>query len=241
MEILRKIARKRDSLWSEAPVTIAFLGDSVTQGAFELNEKGNGELQSTFDIESGYPCKLRTMLSKLFPTVTVTMINAGIGGGTAPHGLSRLERDVLSHHPDLVVVCFGLNDSLGGMSEMTKYLDSLREIFIQIQKTGAELIFMTPNMMATKISDFIRSEQIKSIAENMVKVQNEGVLDNYLDNACELCKEMGVRVCDCNRIWKNMAQSGVDTTCLLANYINHPVREMNWLFAGALLNIMISD
>jgi hypothetical protein len=36
-----------------------------------------------------------------------------------------------------------------------------------------------------------------------------------------------------------MAQNGVDTTELLSNKINHPIREMNWLFAYSLVEEMM--
>ena len=40
---------------------------------------------------------------------------------------------------------------------------------------------------------------------------------------------------------KKLEQNGVDTTILLANRINHPTREMNWLFAVSLLETMFED
>ncbi len=41
----------------------------------------------------------------------ISFINAGVGGHTASDGLARLEVDVLAHHPTVVVVNFGMNDS----------------------------------------------------------------------------------------------------------------------------------
>jgi hypothetical protein len=37
-----------------------------------------------------------------------------------------------------------------------------------------------------------------------------------------------------------MADSGVDTTDLLSNKINHPTREMNRLFAQELVRVMFT-
>jgi lysophospholipase L1-like esterase len=45
------------------------------------------------------------------PEVPLTFVNAGIGGHTAQDGLNRLERDVLSQSPTVVVVNFGMNDA----------------------------------------------------------------------------------------------------------------------------------
>lgn len=46
----------------------------------------------------------------LYPEVPVNIVNAGISGDCAEGGLKRLERDVLSYNPDLIVVCYGLNE-----------------------------------------------------------------------------------------------------------------------------------
>ena len=46
-------------------------------------------------------------------------------------------------------------------------------------------------------------------------------------------------VCDCYAKWKLLSQNGVDTTALLANGINHPSREMAWMFAYSLLETMM--
>lgn len=40
------------------------------------------------------------------------VVNAGQPGDTTIAGLKRLERDVLSHHPDVVLIGFGINDAL---------------------------------------------------------------------------------------------------------------------------------
>ena len=42
------------------------------------------------------------------------MINAGVGGDTAWGGCGAIAADVLAFDPDLVTICFGLNDSGAG-------------------------------------------------------------------------------------------------------------------------------
>ena len=37
----------------------------------------------------------------------------------------------------------------------------------------------------------------------------------------------------------SLYENGVDVTELLANKINHPTREMNWLFAVSLVDTML--
>ena len=52
---------------------------------------------------------------------------------------------------------------------------------------------------------------------------------------------MNIPVCDCYAIWKKLYESGVSTTELLSNKINHPSREMNKLFAVELVRTMFEE
>ena len=49
MQIAEKLAKKAKDNRQEAPVTIAFYGDSVTQGCFELYKVGEAGHQTIFD------------------------------------------------------------------------------------------------------------------------------------------------------------------------------------------------
>ncbi len=239
MKIIEKIAVRREDNWNYAPATIAFLGDSVTQGCFEVYRKNEDHIETVFDQENGYHHHLARMLATLYPNVPINIINAGVSGGSAPHGLERLERDVLSHKPDLTVVCFALNDCGGGPEKLDTYLQALEETFTRLRESGSEIIFMTPNMMCTYVCYGITDEYILGAAQRCSKIQNEGGLDLYINSAKELCAKMGITVCDCYAKWQNMYRNGVDVTQLLANQINHPTREMNRLFAVSLLETMM--
>ena len=241
MEIIKKIIKKQNAPELSKVPTIAFLGDSITQGFFEFYLKDETMIGNVYEEENAYPTLTRKALSVFFPDVPVNIIHAGIGGDNAVKGLERLERDVLSYSPDLVVVCFGLNDSSFGLDALNQYKDSLKKIFEKIQATKSEIIFMTPNMMNTYTSPRIEPPTIKDIAESTCKVQNGGIYDIYLETAKTLCNELGIPVCDCYKKWKILHNNGVDVTKLLANKINHPIREMHWLFAGMLLETMLEN
>lgn len=237
MELFRKKAQ--DNI-NEGAVTIAFLGDSVTQGCFEIYQEGE-RILPVFDNEHAYYNCLRKIFAYLYPSVPINIIKAGISGVSTPHGVKRLEQDVIRFHPDLVVVCYGLNDVTAGLNNIGRYKDALREVFQRLQENGAEIIFMTPNMLNTRISPFLTGKQSISVAERTCKLQNEGVMDVYMEAARAVCREHGVRVCDCYQKWKLLAESGVDTTRLLCNHINHPSREMSWLFATSLVETMMTE
>lgn len=241
MNIMKLLAGKARDNWNAGPVTIAFLGDSVTQGCFEVYEKSKGEIETVFDKSHAYHNYVAKIFSVLFPSVPVNIINAGISGDCAPHALERIERDVLRYHPDLTVVCFGLNDCGEGVENVDKYVNALRGIFRKLQEAGSEIIFMTPNMMNTHISCHITKSPFMEIAEASMQNQNEGILECYVENAKKVCRECRIVVCDCYEKWKALYRSGVDITELLANKINHPAREMNWLFAVSLVETMVSE
>ncbi|MBR5508000.1 MAG: GDSL family lipase [Clostridia bacterium] len=234
MNIIDRIVEKQNNNYEKRGVTVAFLGDSVTQGCFEVYRKSEKELETVFDKTCAYHKYFADIFSVLCPSVPVNIINAGISGGTALHALDRLERDVLCHNPDLVVVCFGLNDSSAGMEKIDTYTKSLGEIFDRLKDFGAEIIFMTPNMKCTSISCHITDSLIKEVAEINMKSQLDGTMDNYIESALNVCKEKDVIVCDCYSKWKKLSEQGIDITELLSNKINHPTREMNYMFAYSL-------
>ena len=235
MKIAQKLAQKAADNWSAPTVTIAFLGDSVTQGCFELCRYEGDEYDTVFDKNSAYHTYISKIFATLLPSVPVNIINAGVSGGNAAHGFERLERDVLRHHPDLTVVCFGLNDCGKKEEGLETYLDALKGIFDALAQSGSEILFMTPNMMATQVSCNLTDPLFRKIAEKTSRLQNDGILDLYLEKAKALCAERNIPVCDCYAKWKAMHAAGVNVTELLANKINHPTRQMNWLFAMSLV------
>lgn len=237
IEILKNKTNNNDD--NRQPI-IAFLGDSVTQGCFEVFWK-NDKMQVIFDNRAGYPEKVKEILSLLYPKAPVSIVNAGINGSSAPEGYARLERDVLSCNPDLLVVCFGLNDSNNGMEGISDYKEALKQIFVAAKEANIETIFMTPNMMNTDASCVADGELLVNLAELFAKRQNEGEFDAYMEAAREACAEENVEICDCYAIWKTMNKCGVDTTKLLSNGLNHPIREMHYLFAWQIVQTILNN
>jgi hypothetical protein len=59
-----------------------------------------------------------------------------------------------------------------------------------------------------------------------------------MTEAVSLARDCGIKICDCYSAWKKRAETE-DTTLLLANRINHPVREMHELFASMLFETVM--
>ncbi len=73
--------------------------------------------------------------------VDAPIINAGHAGDTTADGLRRIERDVLSRNPYLVIVEFGANDFLRHIPK-EKTFQNLKEIISCIQDKGAMVVLL---------------------------------------------------------------------------------------------------
>jgi len=227
MKISEKINMDIDGLIENGPINIVAFGDSVTHGVLDTSN----------NYETVYWNRLKQKLNAVRDAIPVNVINAGISGITAEASIARMDRDVLCHHPDLVIVCFGLNDVNGALET---YTSSLKVIFETCKAAGADVIFMTPNMLNTYSSDEVQAIY-KDYSYITARYQNEGRMDAYIAAAIETAQECGVTVCDCYGEWKKLAKKGIDTTQLLSNKINHPTAEMHILFADMLFDCIFGQ
>ena len=237
MKILEKLSKKHRNMYGHESVTVAFLGDSITQGCFECYFDKNDGIETVYDYKSAFSTRFRELLNILYPNVQVNIINSGISGDAALGCLRRLERDVLRFSPDLVVINSGLNDCvMGGEEKLQAYGDALKTIFEKCKESGAECIMLTECMLNDEVSPQLLSDsRMVEYAERFMKAQNSGLLDKYFDKAKDAAREAGVPVCDQYAIWKLMNKSGVNTTELLANKLNHPIREWHYYIAIKLI------
>lgn len=214
------------------PLTMVCLGDSITAGVFELMQVEYG-YDYVSEPQEAYPAKLQELLEQAGADVTV--VNAGVSGDTVSDGIDRLESDVFAYSPDIVTVCFGLNDVCTGDGEL--YRADLSALFdtLRLRLPDAELIFMTPNMLATYVHPGASVNRLNySMALSNAAIMQSGELDRFMDIAREVCAEKEIPVCDAYAHWKGMADSGVDITELLCTYVTHPTREMQTVFAELL-------
>ena len=70
MEIISLLHNKNKDAYHTRPVTVGFLGDSVTNGCFEvppaMTDDGMKGYDVVFDLENGYPAKVRKILTMLY-------------------------------------------------------------------------------------------------------------------------------------------------------------------------------
>ena len=95
-----RLARVLEKAASGTPVTLAYIGGSITDG------------DSASPKDSACYAYLTTQWWRdCFPDTTITYINAGIGATDSYIGVHRAADDVLSKAPDLVVVEYSVNDT----------------------------------------------------------------------------------------------------------------------------------
>ena len=106
------------------PVTLSgeniiCFGDSLTFGTGAPRDKS-------------YPARLSEMIGK-------PVINAGVPGDTTATALLRLERDVLSQSPRMVLITLGGNDLKNGVDKKIAF-KNLRKMVAAIQERGALVV-----------------------------------------------------------------------------------------------------
>jgi len=226
----QRIADKLGDPASPSPLLVAF-GDSVTQGWM-----GEEELRPA----CAFPALILAGLQSQVPSCSFNLINAGVGGETVTKAADRLDRDVLSHQPDLVIVGFGLNDSAAGHAGVAAFTEQLRLTVRAIRETGADLLLMTPNMMCHELTARI-APKWKPSAPKLRERQIHGVLAAYSEAICRVGKEERVPVADVYAQWKRLRATGVDTDAMLANGLNHPGPKGHEIAAETALNLLVDS
>jgi acyl-CoA thioesterase-1 len=161
---------------SEAAPVVVMLGDSTT--------------------DRGMPTFVKKQLDKLIasPLQRPTVINAGKGGDNATSALDRLEKDVLAHHPDIVTVSFGLNDTGGRKPDQFK--ESLKKIVKTLKDADIQVVLMTSTPFNNDRHGWGKG------------FEAEGGLDEYMDKEfCERMRSLAdgkeVLLCDLHDIFKD--------------------------------------
>ena len=181
------------------PVTIVALGDSVTYG---------------YGVQDGYVTKWKRLLKQEFPQATINMINAGVSGDTSVMGLERREEDVISRNPDLVTVCFGLNDMKIQMS-LEEFRTNMVEIVHHLkQETSAEIWLLTTNPTYQSPGNYLVSKY-NQVTREVAKAEKIGLIDIW-------------------KAWKKHYDGNAPGSDLLLD-IAHPTEKGHEIFATELM------
>jgi len=103
-------------------------------------------------------------------------INRGVGGETSLQGLSRFKQDVLPHNPKMVIIEFGINDSLKGVS-VADYRHALRKMVRLVKHK--KVIIITPNPWFHDYSLNIALTPYVVAAKKVAKQEKVILVDNW--------------------------------------------------------------
>ena len=219
-------------------VVLAFFGDSVTHGEFEFT---NGYKESVHRPELVFHKLLADRIKAEYGT-EVTVINAGIGGNFSDDGLARIQADVLDKKPDFCCVMLGTHDVTNarkGQEALDKYEQNMKEIISKLQAQKIEVVLMTPGMLCSRgVKGFKGGWWF--IHKYYESLQKGGKMDQYVDAMRKVANEMNVPVADAYAEWKRLEKSGVDTTAMLVNGMNHPDADAHKIFADKLYELFFN-
>ena len=184
---------------------IVCLGDSITAGG---HPEGIGSRLGRYEV-----------------------INAGVGGNTAPEGLARIADDVLAYQPEAVVVMFGTNDSVmtgpaAFRTPVDAYEEALREIVERCMAAGAHVVVCTMPPIVPE-PYFARHTREHYDAEG----GPDTVFARYRDAARRVARDTGAVLADIHGLLENDAEE------LLPDGV-HPSPEAERRMAQLLASIL---
>ena len=77
--------------------------------------------------------------------------NAGVGGDSTRNAIARVKADVVERKPDIVLLCFGMNDQAQVISSkkpnvsLEDYIKNMSSCIEQIQKAGSTVVLIAPH------------------------------------------------------------------------------------------------
>ena len=154
---------------------IVFLGDSITAAAVG---------------PKGFVTLIKKDLAEKHKDLDVKVIGAGVSGNRVPDLQKRLEKDVLSKKPTIVVIYIGINDvwhfdmNPPRGTSTKDYEAGLRDVIKRCQDAGARVVLCTPSLIGEKKPGSNR---------------DDAKLDAYAEISRTVAKEMKVPVCDLHK------------------------------------------
>ena len=216
------------------PVNIVFLGDSITQGHYELDPQRTRYLRS----DEVYPQQFISLISAQYPDAKINAYNAGVGGQTAQQGFNRIKSEALDIAPDLCVVCFGLNDTF--VNKPKQYQRALENIFQALNDADIDTLFLTPNPMGhRKVTNW--GLLLRLYSTRTSRLMRNGTMDDFMRIARGVALEKNVTVADGYAEWMKRGSSGQDMENLLCNGINHPSAQGHRILAEVLFRTLLEQ
>jgi lysophospholipase L1-like esterase len=157
---------------------VIFFGDSITQQGVNA---------------TGYITKLKDAINQKGLSNQYELIGAGIGGNKVYDLYLRMENDVLSKNPDVVVIFIGINDvwhkaTSGTGTDLNKFEGFYSAIINKLKEKNAKVIVCTPPAIGER-TDYSN--------------QQDGDLNRYSQSIKDLAKKNNIPVCDLRKAFRD--------------------------------------
>jgi acyl-CoA thioesterase-1 len=159
---LRRTARR---LAARRFVVIVALGSSSTAGA------------GASSAEATYPSRLMAELARRLPTLSIVVLNRGIGGERAVDMLARFDESVAAERPDLVLWQLGTNAVLRGYDH-SKSDALIHEGIRRIKAIGSDVVLIDPQFAPKVIAQPEIADMIELIS-SAAKQENVDVFHRF--------------------------------------------------------------
>jgi len=146
-------------------LTIVAIGSSSTSGA--------GASSSA----ASYPSRLEVELKERFPTLTIRVLNRGVGGEEAADMLARFDKAVFAEQPDLVLWQVGTNTVLRGHSLVTTE-SLIHEGVRRLKAGGPDLVLIDPQF-APKVIAKPDAESMVNFISAEAKAENVNIFHRF--------------------------------------------------------------
>jgi len=210
---LSKITEELRKEWPEnRTINIVCHGHSVPAGYFST---------PFVDTFNAYPYLLHRKMKENFPFAVINVIVTAIGGEDSESGALRFEKSVISHHPDVVTIDYGLNDRRIGLRSAELAWKSMIEKCLE---NNIKVLLLTPILDLSGLFEENKDQW--------------GLLQKHTEQIRKLAEEYEVGLVDCFSLFENYIKNGGDITDLLS-WPNHPNRNGHELIAREIMRWFI--
>jgi lysophospholipase L1-like esterase len=125
-----------------------------------------------------YPFQSLKLIKEHFPYAVINVITTSIGGEQSEQGVSRIQSEVLTHRPDVLLIDYGLNDRSIGIERTDK---AWRKMLKEAKAYGVKIILLTPTPDLREDIFSLDSSLAKHshLIRNLAKEFNVALVDSY--------------------------------------------------------------
>jgi isoamyl acetate esterase len=168
-------------------IKVIFFGDSITElGVQNRNDSGKG-----------YVLKIDSLCKAEGKTASYEFVGAGVSGNKVYDLYLRLEDDVLSKSPDVVVIYIGVNDvwhkaTSGTGTDADKFDRFYNAILKKLKEKNIRVILCTPAVIGEK---------------NDMSNQQDGDLNNYSNIIRNTAQKNNLQLVDLRKIFLDYSKA----------------------------------